>query len=61
MLAAIRTMLTSKRFISGVAGLVVAAALKLGLELDTASVAAVITPIVAYIISQGMADWGKEA
>jgi hypothetical protein len=56
---AIRSMASSKKAVSAAAGVIVAVALKWGLELDTESVAAVISPIVAYILGQGIADFGK--
>ena len=52
---------TSKKLIAAVAGAITAAALKIGLDLPTADVVAIIAPVVAYIIGQGVADSGKEA
>ena len=60
MLGALRVMLGSKKFIGAIAGMIVAAALKVGLELPSDAVAAVIAPVVAYILGQGVADLGKE-
>ena len=57
----LQEMFTSKKFIMAVAGTVTAAALRIGLELPTEEVAAIIAPIVAYILGQGWADTGKEA
>jgi len=61
MFKAILDMVGSKKAIAAVAGLIVSFALKYGLELDTESVAAVISPILAYILGQGFADQGKHA
>ena len=57
----IREFLTSKKFIVAVAGLIVAAAGKVGLELPTDTVVLLLAPIITYLISQGWADRGKEA
>ena len=54
-------MLASKKALSALAGVIVAFALRYGLELDTETVIAVISPIVAYILGQGWADIGKHA
>ncbi len=56
-----KEMLQSKKAIAAIAGLIVAAAGKVGLGLDTETVMAIVSPIVAYIIGQGWADSGKEA
>jgi len=61
MLDAVRAMLGSKKAIAGIAGVVVAAALRVGLELETDAVAAVLAPILAYILGQGAADIGKNS
>ena len=61
MLIALRTMLGSKKFIGAIAGVITAAALKVGLELPTEAVAAVVSPLIAYILGQGVADIGKNA
>lgn len=53
-------MLTSKKALAALAGVIVALAGKWGLNLDTESVALVVGPIVAYILGQGAADFGKE-
>ena len=43
------------------AGVIVAVAAKRGLDLDTEAVAAIISPILAYILGQGFADFGKSS
>ena len=60
MINAIKEMLKSKKFIASVAGVIVAATAKIGLDLDTEAVAAIVAPFVAYILGQGWADAGKE-
>lgn len=52
---------TSKKFLMAVAGTVVAAAAKIGLELPTETVGLLMAPIITYLLSQGWADHGKEA
>ena len=52
---------TSKKFIVSIAGAITGAALKIGLDLPTEDVAAVLSPMIAYIFAQGWADKGKEA
>lgn len=61
MLSAIRAMIGSKKAIAAVAGVITAAALKIGLDLDTEAVAAVLSPILAYILGQGVSDLGKHS
>lgn len=48
-----------KKISAALAGLIVAAFLRLGIQLDAASVAAVLSPILAYLIGQGIADSQK--
>ena len=57
----LRDMLQSKKFLAAVAGVLVGIAGRIGLELETESLMAVLSPIVAYIFGQGIADAGKEA
>jgi hypothetical protein len=61
MLKALLEMLASKKALSALAGVIVAFALRDGLELDTEAVMAVISPLVAYNLGQGWADIGKHA
>jgi uncharacterized membrane protein (DUF441 family) len=58
---AIRGLLLSKKFIAAISGVVVALATKKGFHLDTDMVGVLLSPIVAYIVSQGIADKGKAA
>ena len=54
-------LLTSKKAQAALAGMVVAIALRLGINVDVETVLTIISPIIAYIIGQGIADAGKEA
>lgn len=56
----ISNLLGSKKFIAAVIGLIVALAAEFGLELDTEAIMAIVSPIIAYILGQGVADIGKE-
>ena len=56
----ISNLLGSKKFIAAVIGLVVALAAEVGLELDTEAIMTIVSPIIAYILGQGVADIGKE-
>ena len=53
--------LTSKKAIAGIAGAIVALAARWGLELPADELAAVLSPIIIYIVAQGRADRGKTA
>lgn len=61
MLDAIKKMLGSKKALAALAGVVVALAAKAGFDLDTEAVLAIVSPVIAYILGQGAADFGKEA
>ena len=53
-------LLKSKKFQVAVAGVIVAALGKLGLDMDEETILLVLSPIIAYILGQGVADIGKE-
>ena len=55
----LKTLLTSKKFVAAIIGVAVGLIAKLGIELQTQDVVAVISPILAYILGQGVADHGK--
>lgn len=57
----IRELLTSKKFVVFVAGLIVTLAAKYSFNLDPEMIQNIIYTIVAYLIGQGIADHGKEA
>jgi uncharacterized membrane protein (DUF441 family) len=56
-----KQLLTSKKALAAIAGFIVAAVGRVGLDLDPDAVTQVLAPIVAYIVGQGIADAGKEA
>ena len=60
MLSAIKGMLESKKAVAMVGGVLVGLAGKVGLNLPTEELTAVLSPILAYILGQGVADAGKE-
>ena len=57
---AIFQMLTSKKAIAMLAGLMVAGFGHLGLNLDPEALTTILAPVLAYIVGQGVADHGKE-
>ena len=52
---------TSKKFVAALSGAIAAFAMKMGLEMSTADVTVILTPFIAYILAQGVADQGKSA
>ena len=54
------TLATSKKAIATVVGVILVLTNRIGLQLPEEQLTAVITPIVAYIVGQGLADFGKE-
>lgn len=61
MFGAIKAMFGSKKFLASVVGMVVGLVAKVGIELDTDAVMAVLSPVLAFVLGQGIADAGKEA
>jgi hypothetical protein len=57
----LKELVTSKKLIAALIGVVVALAARLGLDLSTEDVALVVAPIVAFVLGQGLADLGKSA
>jgi len=57
----IRSLLTSKKFVTALAGTIAAALLKYGWDVSSETVLAVLSPLISYILSQGVADIGKYA
>lgn len=53
-------LLTSKKAIAAATGVIIAAAARIGLDLPADAVNQILAPIVAYIVGQGIADFGKE-
>lgn len=58
---AIADLLKSKKAITAIAAAVVAAGAKLGWDVTTEELMPILTPLMAYIVGQGIADHGKEA
>ena len=56
----LKALFSSKKFIAALASMVVAVLGSLGLDLDTETLMAILSPMMAYIIGQGVADHGKE-
>jgi uncharacterized membrane protein (DUF441 family) len=61
MIDALKEMISSKKAIAAIAGLIVAAAGRVGLGLPTDAVVQITGIIIAYIVGQGIADAGKHA
>jgi len=53
--------LTSKKAIATLAGVLIVATNKIGLQLPEEAVTQIISAIAAYVVSQGLADFGKAA
>ncbi len=50
----------SKKFVAAVAAFLVAAFAELGLDMDTETILTILSPLMAYVVGQGIADHGKE-
>ena len=53
--------LTSKKAIAAVVGVILVASNRIGLQLPETELTAVVSTVVAYVVSQGLADFGKAA
>jgi hypothetical protein len=53
--------LTSKKAIATFAGVLVVATNRIGLQLPEEAVTQIVAAIAAYVVSQGLADFGKAA
>lgn len=53
-------LVSSKKAVAAITGAIIAATARIGLDLPADAVNQIIAPIVAYIVGQGMADFGKE-
>jgi hypothetical protein len=53
--------LTSKKAIATIAGVLLVATNKIGLNLPEEAVTQIVAAIAAYVVSQGLADFGKAA
>ncbi len=61
MLAILKALFSSKKFLVMLAGIILAVANKLGLDLDPELVNQILALVGVYIVGQGIADRGKEA
>ena len=53
--------LTSKKAIATIAGVLLVITNKIGLQLPEEAVTQIVAAIAAYVVSQGLADFGKAA
>jgi hypothetical protein len=56
-----KALLSSKKFVAALIAALVWLGGKVGLHVDSETMAGIIGPIVAYVLGQGIADHGKEA
>jgi hypothetical protein len=56
----LKDLLASKKAIAGIAGAVMILVGRLGLDIDSELVTQFVSIVVAYIVGQGIADYGKE-
>lgn len=54
-------LLSSKKAVMGISAAIAAGTMKLGFNVSSETVGLIVSPIVAAIIGQGVADHGKEA
>lgn len=57
----IRALLSSKKFIAAIIGVIIALGARYGMNLDADVVREVVIILVAYIVAQGISDHGKDA
>ena len=55
-----REFLRSKKAMTAIAAAIVAGAAKFGLDVTTDELMPILSPLMAYIVGQGIADHGKE-
>jgi hypothetical protein len=60
-LATIKALLSSKKFVAALIAALVWLGGKVGLHVDTETMAGIVGPIVMYVLGQGVADAGKTA
>lgn len=58
-LEVLKELLTSKKFITAVAGLVVLGLAKIGFQADTDTIIGIITVVSTLLLGQGLTDHGK--
>ena len=57
---AITDLFQSKKALAAMAAVIVGLAAKLGFEISTDELLPILSPLMAYIVGQGIADHGKE-
>lgn len=57
----VKALLSSKKFVAALLAALVWLGGKVGLNVDTETLAGIVGPIIAYVLGQGLADHGKEA
>lgn len=57
----IKGLLSSKKFVATITGIIATLVAKIGWEVDGEALAAIVALIVSYVVGQGVADHGKEA
>lgn len=55
----LKALLSSKKFVAALIAALVWVAGKVGLDVDTETMAGIVGPVVAYVLGQGIADIGK--
>ncbi len=56
----LKALIGSKKFMTALVSCLVGLAAKVGLELSPDEITAILSPALAYIVGQGVADHGKE-
>ena len=57
---AVKGLLASKKALAAIAGVLVALAARVGLDLPESEVALVLAPIIAFVVGQSIADHGAQ-
>lgn len=57
---AIKDLLGSKKFLVSLSAAISAAVMRLGFDIPQETVLAIVGPLAAYVVGQGVADHGKE-
>ena len=60
MIAFIKTLFSSKKFIAALGSVIAAGCASQGLDIETNDIMAILSPMMVYILGQGVADHGKE-
>jgi hypothetical protein len=61
MFDAIRELLKSKKFLVALAGMIAAALARAGWDISNETILAILTPLISFVIGQGISDFGKSA